>query len=113
MEFKGTKGKWKLHKHAFSCIVAEESEVLVANCGGRTYNVNPDELLIEQTANALLVSKAPEMLFELNETLKDLLVLQGNVLESAKIDKKWDGMYELIQTWIDRKKQLIKEATEL
>lgn len=112
-EFKGTKGKWKLHKHAFACVVSDESSLLVSNCGGRTSNVNADELHIEQQANALLISKAPEMLFELNETLKDLLVLQGNVLESSKIDKRWDGMCELIQIWIDRKKQLIKEATEL
>lgn len=105
--FKGTKGKWKLVENDYCHFTSvrnldDTRKIVVSRVNNQT----------ESNANMLLISKSPEMLFELNETLKDLLVLQGNVLESAKIDKKWDGMYELIQTWIDRKKQLIKEATE-
>ena len=72
MEFKGTKGKWKLYKHAFACVASDESSLLVSNCGGRTSNVNADELYIEQQANALHISKAPEMLEMISELLKEL-----------------------------------------
>lgn len=58
-------------------------------------------------------SKAPKMLEEIKESIKDLLCLQGSVHESLKVDKRWDGVYELLQKQIDRKKQLIKEATEI
>lgn len=108
MEFKGTKGKWySEYKSGYWKITDDERKGSIAD----VYFFYDEKDTAEH--NAKLIEKAPEMLFELNETLKDLLVLQGNVLESTKIDKKWDGMYELIQTWIDRKKQLIKEATEL
>ena len=93
MEFKGTKGKWKLHKHAFACVVSDESSLLVSNCGGRASNVNADELYIEQQANALLISKAPEML----EMLQWLYSRLGTSFSQEK----------------EEIEQLIKEATTL
>ena len=65
MEFKGTKGKWEIHKQAFCCVVSDK--ILVANCGGRTSNVDTEELIKEQRANAQLISKAQEMLEMLRE----------------------------------------------
>ena len=96
MEFKGTKGKWKLHKHAFACVVSDESSLLVSNCGGRISNVNADELYIEQQANALLISKAPEMLDYLMDAIN----------ENKSGEKISDG-------WFKNVEQLIKEAIEL
>lgn len=96
MEFKGTKGKWKLHKHAFACVVSDESSLLVSNCGGRTSNVNSDELYIEQQANALLISKAPEMF----EILKEFLAINGGCMQDVVKHKI-------------KVAKLIKEATEL
>ena len=90
--FKGTKGKWKEHKNAFCCVISDTG-ILVANCGGRTSNINPDDLINEQKANALLISKAPEMLEMLEE------IIQSQLLSGSTIDPKI--------------KQLIKEATEL
>lgn len=96
MEFKGTKGKWKLHKHAFACVVSDESSLLVSNCCGRTSNLNSDELYIEQQANALLISKAPEML--------EMLKLWCMDMEER--GRAYGDCYEMT-------KQLIKEATEI
>ena len=96
MEFKGTKGKWKLHKHAFACVASDESSLLVSNCGGRTSNVNADELYIEQQANALLISKVPEMLDYLMDAIN----------ENKSGEKISDG-------WFKNVEQLIKEAIEL
>ena len=97
MEFKGTKGKWKLHKHAFACVASDESSLLVSNCGGRTSNINAGELYIEQQANALLISKAPEMLYILQEFLSDFD----------------NGLIDDFQIARDRFEKLIKEAIEL
>lgn len=113
MEFQGTKGKWELHKHAFACVVSDESSLLVSNCGGRTSNLNAEELYIEQQANALLISKAPEMLEELKETIIDLKILRNQIALESKTVHHWEGMPELIDEWINRKEQIIKEATEL
>ena len=90
--FKGTKGKWLSHKYVFATIISEDG-VLVASCGGRTSNVNPEKLILEQESNALLVSKAPEML-EMLEKVKSIL---GNV-----------GEFELAKEI----EKLIKEATQ-
>lgn len=93
--FKGTKGKRQDHKNAFCCVISDTG-ILVANCGGRTSNINPDDLISEQKANALLVSKAPEML--------DMLERMKYHLEPE--DKDDFEMYNEIV-------QIIKEATEL
>ena len=95
-EFKGTKGNWKLHKHAFACVASDESSLLVSNCGGRTSNVNADELYIEQQANALLISKAPEML----EMIQSLIEAKNN-------GNDWDSEELFIKAEV-----LIKEATK-
>jgi hypothetical protein len=84
MEFKGTKGKWR---------ITQENEVGILISG---FNPVSDILTVhrygftkEENANALLISKAPEML----EMLKDIKDCLGS-------DKR------------EQVEQLIKEATE-
>jgi hypothetical protein len=85
MEFKGTKGKWE----------ADEDHVatLDESIHGNLICVIPDYLYPESQvnwkANALLISKAPEML----EMLKN--ISSGQYIDNSDI------------------KQMIKEATEL
>ena len=84
MEFKGTKGKWKLSHDSMTII--DENELPISKQSGRVNLKNWE-------ANALLISKAPEMLEMLN------LLLEGK---------------DSIPEWKKEKaKQLIKEATEL
>jgi hypothetical protein len=82
MEFKGTKGKW---------------EVTISNeyCGDYSIkNENGSANSFEDEANALLISKAPEMLEMLNKVCKKL---------------KGNG-FPMLQEEIE---QLIKEATTI
>lgn len=112
MEFKGTKGKWSFshQKGEYnSCFQAQ----IWREDGFSLALIEPTKNENEATYNALLISKAPEMLKELQETLKDLLCIQGSIYDSSRIDARWEGVYDIIQKQIDRKKQLIKEATEL
>lgn len=88
-EFKGTEGKWLFkYVNGFIKIISEENGVNVLD----TYNNQKDK------SNALLISKAPEML----EMLKELT----NQIENEHVS---DWLLELQ----DNAKELIKEATEL
>ena len=86
MEFKGTKGKW--YRNTKSSIVSSvysENEEKLIHISGKNSE--------EAKANALLISKAPEML----EMLKSILAsehLKGTIEES-------------------KVKQLIKESTQI
>jgi hypothetical protein len=95
MEFKGTKGKWKLiipkhnESNGFASISTEDGSITCYNGStGESYG----GAHLKSLANALLISKAPEML-EFLETI----VCSGN---TPIIHRK-------------RAEQLIKEATEL
>ena len=94
MEFKGTKGKWYLREN-FCTIASNKNNLLARVYDAKGNALHPE---IEQDfevvkANALLISKAPEMLEMLN------LLLEGG---------------DSIPEWKKEKaKQLIKEATEL
>lgn len=92
--FKGTKGKWKIHKgsHYFS-VKYEENERGSINLFMISEDYKGSHSLVEECkANALLISKAPEML--------DMLeyFVENNMLSI---------------TGEEMAKQLIKEATEL
>lgn len=89
MEFKGTKGKWE--KVGGIVYLDDNSKTIYPyyECEG---------FGIEKEANALLISKSPEMLKMLEELLYDL--------EGVSIPT---SMYDTVK----RAKQLIKEATEL
>jgi hypothetical protein len=80
-EFKFTKGKWEKDER---CNIWSINEKIALCCASRQ---------IEDEANALLISKAPEMLEMLNE------LISGNRL--------------LLETDYKKIEQLIKEATQL
>jgi hypothetical protein len=85
MEFKGTQGKWEsFQEYNWHEVLVKEPYKSIC-----VINVNIEE----HKANALLISKAPEML----DMLKDILESQesGETFHSYKIQ------------------QLIKEATEI
>ncbi len=104
MEFKGTKGKWIADIRTGCCAVYPENRIQDTNgCHfddernifysnkNAKYNGNNWEMCEESKANALLISKAPEML----EMLKVCMQTTDN-----------STIYKEIE-------QLIKEATEI
>jgi hypothetical protein len=90
-EFKGTKTKWnKMDASRFGIpfIIYNEKEETIFQCYGE-----------DAKANALLISKSPEMLEMLQEIITDWEVgNEDNFIMANNIDKA---------------KQLIKEATQL
>ena len=93
-EFKFTKGEWKVGASKRSII---NDDKVIARCA---FGENSLGLFkeYEAEANALLISKAPEML----EMLKELLIdLQSEAISTSMNDT------------INRTKKLIKEATKL
>ena len=86
MEFKGTKGKWELKNMDNNWLVMYNNINLVG--------INNNK------ANALLISKAPEMLEMLNK-----IVLMTDTCKGTFQDFKERYNLEI--------KQLIKEATEI
>lgn len=105
MEFKGTKGKWEYLYDGFDdCydIVSDYGSI----CSTRSESKKDEH-------NALLISKSPEFLEETQDTIDELKLLKSTILEASKTNNKLESVVEVIQNWIDRKEQLIKEATEL
>ena len=108
MEFKGTKGKWK-----YEVIYGKNRPKIIVQIPIReSYNqelilgiIGEDDCTVascccrEEHANALLISKAPEML-EMLKKLKDAM------LELMEHQDGWEEDYEELE-------KLIKEATEL
>lgn len=49
-------------------------------------------------------SAARELALEeaLTETRTDLVILQGNVVDAARTDSRWEGMYDRVGSWIKR-----------
>lgn len=97
MEFKGTRGKW------FACCIETSPHYIFAHGGNITIcqpyisqDMGEDLSLEEYRANALLISKAPEMLEYLMDALN----------ENKSGEKISDG-------WFKNVEQLIKEAIEL
>lgn len=92
MEFKGNKGKWRVEDEG--TLYCDDIEIV--QCWVSLGQTSPT--INECKANALLISKAPEML----EMLKELILDLEEVIFPT-------SMYDTIK----RTKQLIKEATEL
>jgi hypothetical protein len=92
MEFLGTKGKWK--QNGFAVFVGEQ-EHIGSNVICRFHNGLESYQKEQQQYNALLISKAPDML----EMLKEL----ANIKSSSFI-------LDEIQVRVE---QLIKEATSI
>jgi hypothetical protein len=89
-QFKGTFGKWKMFKEFSKCYSVESDSYIICNTVTKLYPTDK--------ANALLISKAPEILNDLN----DLVWLIDN-----------SATYEELRERIKYSEQLIKEATEL
>ena|SRR5690606_16031018 len=108
-EFKGTKGKWYSKVTRSSNINGDEAVVVFSEndnpsidkgiCRLTTlnYNQNLVQEELEMKYNALLISKAPEML--------EMLIDFVETYESGGVINN--------EYYIDKFKQLIKEATEL
>lgn len=93
MEFKGTKGKWEVVKDDFyGSTLVKHNDFTICKL-----NVAHDDSITE--ANALLISKAPEML-EMLQRAKDKLY----TVQSPSTSCRMLG---------DEIEKLIKEATEL
>ena len=105
MDFKGTRRKWEyLYDGLDYCydIVSDYGLICSTMSAG-----------IKDRHNALLISNAPEFLEEIQDTIDDLKLLKSTILDASKINNKLESVVEVIQNWIDRKEQLIKEATKL
>lgn len=100
MEFKGTKGKWivRYEKNSNGFINIDLPNKLFITIYGELKKIN-DVFPEETKANALLISKAPEML-EMLKKCKDAM------LELMEHQDGWEKDYEELE-------KLIKEATEL
>lgn len=102
MEFKGTKGKWRIK----NLLNSKETEVVTDTyriCEVKHFDEQIDEVLIEPTleeckANALLISKAPEMMEELKHLVRALKTVSS---------------FGATASIIEHAENLIKEATEL
>ena len=99
MEFKGTKGKWEL---------SENGGVYVTSNIGMICDLVTSSK--EDKANALLISKAPEMLTALQEVirLRDLIDYDESIVNESNI-----GEASALRQILNRIETLIKEATEL
>lgn len=108
---KYTKGKWEVNSYdeilvTTNVIYTNEG---ICRCFNRKFTGNK----IEDKANSLLISKAPEMLEELKETVVDLKNLRDVIEDSSKKDQELVVVVKIVDNWISRKEQLLKEATEL
>ena len=108
MEFKGTKEKWNYEKGTY----LENTIFFFFNNGEiiKVSNINDNDEATEETkANALLISKAPEML----EALK--MFVEAVYTEEIIIKENYDndGHENCGGRLYQKFKQLIKEATEL
>jgi hypothetical protein len=93
MEFKGTKGRWKLAENEYGYYTSVRNlDDTRKVCVSRVNNQ------IESNANLLLISKAPEMLDMLNELIH---AFEGENLHGFQEER------------LSEANQLIKEATEL
>ena len=109
MEFKGTKGKWNIERHQHQLcgdyLIIDENDYQLA--------IADNEYIqdYEKTkANALLISKAPEMLEALKTviSLRDLIDYDESIVNESNI-----GEASALNQMLKRIDSLIKEATEL
>lgn len=103
-EFKRTKGSWHIYQRIDD---NEENQYSVTSNNGKVcycYNMSISDYENNiAKANALLISKAPEMLKMLEKHL--------GILYDIEMEDSGDNIY--IKNLIAETKQLIKQATEL
>ena len=111
-EFKGTIGKWNIttsKKGNHYMNVGGNCEFIKVYSGKRSgYEVN-------QKANALLISKAPEMLEMLNKARIELSRIKSSMMAhpDCTIGSEFDDYTSSAQECENEIELLIKEATEL
>ena len=102
MQFKGTKGKWRLESNNSGLI----KRVHVNDYGFAEVYFNTNSQSEEEyEANALLISKAPELLEKLNELTQ---IVNGYIQEQANNNCFPNDIIQKVL----KAEQLIKEATD-
>lgn len=122
MEFKGTKGRWEIEGHPYF----DEEDGYVGAYNITTQNREQTVTAIPayefwgQTietakANALLISKAPEMLEMLEKAMIELSRIKLSMLAhpDCTVGSEFDDYTTSAQECEDEIEQLIKEATTL
>lgn len=94
MEFKGTKGKWEVLEYKNDLEIGNQLSTLVCSLPNKSE---------EYTANALLISKAPEML--------EMLQKISSALEGLWHEDDSNSIFDLVDA--EELDNLIKQATEL
>jgi hypothetical protein len=110
MEFKGTQGKWiieNLNKPRKGKYPAFEIDISTENEDNMCTIWYSDLFSENAKANALLISKAPQMLEMVQRIINDF---EGDYMVNGVIV---DNPYEWLIDRYKEAKQLIKEATEL
>lgn len=106
IEFKGTKGIWEITKECSNGIVEEELAINIKSNEDLMFDICAVWVDLhtreEAKANALLISKAPEMLEMLNILLYDYKNYIQNISQDSHRNNR-----------INEIEQLIKQATEL
>jgi hypothetical protein len=104
MEFKGTKGKWEF---------SENGGVHVTTNSGMICDLITSSQ--KDKYNALLISKAPEMLEMLERTKVELSRIKGSMMAHPDCTEgsEFDDYTSSAQDVENNIEQLIKEATEL
>ena len=105
MEFKGTKGEWKLVNQ--TQVVFSKDDFNTKDCDLYEHQYDSFEELI---ANAKLLAASKDLLKALQETDKDLCVLWGQVKHLEESNPRAEGLSDLIQKWRDRNKEAINKA---
>jgi hypothetical protein len=103
MGFRGTKGKWRNIVLGDRNVIGNDENSTLHFIDCWFAGIGGIETNEEAKANALLISKAPEMLEMLNNQLEFLIYCRDNMKVSRPV----------FNQKILRIKQLIKEATEI
>ena len=100
MEFKGTKGKWEVAENEYGYLTSVYTDNSQNPNPFRTICVSRVNDQVQNNANLLLISKAPEML----EMLKEFEIM---------CDKLQFPTETNLREMRNKARQLIKEATEI
>jgi hypothetical protein len=108
-EFKGTKGKWEVNPRASRNVRC--NNLTVANCSQGQDGENE----IEEKHNALLISKAPDLLEELDKARQIIRSLKLSMLghPDCTYNSEFDDLTTKAQQSEDEIEKVIKGATEL
>lgn len=104
-EFKGTSGEWKIQEPYNTFVYGSDGKLIC--------QMKYDPFSEESAANARLISASPELLEALQETDKDLCILEGSMAQIEKVDKRAEGMTGLVKEWRARNKKAINKALGL